>query len=63
MCRQGSLDLKSRDLDYKIIGNPKVTSAFHPSEVNQMSIGNSWDLEVKGKLSPQKKIKKGYKVK
>ena len=35
------------------MGGSKVDSPFHPSEVNQMSIGNSGNLVVKSKLSPR----------
>ena len=34
-------------------GGSKVDSAFHPSEVDQMSTGNSGGLSAKSKLSPR----------
>ena len=37
----------------KWLGGFKVESVFYPSEVYQMSTRNSWELEVKKKLSTQ----------
>ena len=37
----------------KSLSGSKVDSAFHPSEVNKMSIRNFWDLVVKSKLPSQ----------
>ena len=37
----------------KPLGGSKVDSAFHPSEVDKMSVRNSWELWVKSKLSPR----------
>ena len=34
------------------LGGSKVSSAFHPSEVDQISTRNSWESAVKSKLSP-----------
>ena len=37
----------------KPLGGSKVDSAFHPSEVNEVSTRNFWGLVVKSKLPPQ----------
>ena len=41
------LDSQSRGLWFKTLGGSKVNSAFHPSEVDQLSTINSWELNGK----------------
>ena len=41
-----------RSMTLQPLGCSKVDSAFHPSEVNQMSTRTSWRLVVQTKLSP-----------
>ena len=47
------LDSQSRNLRCKTIGGPKFNAAFHPFKVDQINRSNSWELVVKGKLSPR----------
>ena len=44
---------KALVLGSKLLGGSKVSSAFHPSEVDQLSTRNSWELNVKSKMFPR----------
>ena len=42
-----ALDSHSRNPGFKTLGGSKVNSTVHPSEVDQLSTRNSWELNDK----------------
>ena len=47
-----TLDSQSKVSIFKSTDGPKVDSDFHPSEVDQMSTRNFWELVVESKMPP-----------
>ena len=48
------LDFQSRDPCSKPLGDSKVDSGFHPSEVHKMSTKNIWELSGKNYTASSK---------